>query len=355
MHKWNFNSFMKVPKAADNWLQWWILNVKSTFKTITRPAPGIVIYTDASTKQWGAYDQTHKQKTNGFWSAEEQNLHINVLELKACQLGIMSFCKGKKNIHVRVYMDNTTSCAYINKYGGKFDNLDKIAREIWFWCIERNIFLSAAHVAGSKNIEADKMSRENNDDLEWSLSLSVFDKLHALFPKIKLDLFASRLNTKCSKYVSRRPEPEAMAVDAFSLEWDSDIYYIFGPFSLTAQILKKMEEDKTKEALVVLPLWPSQNWWPTLTNLIIGQCYLLPRPQNVLSLPHRPERKHPLTAMRLVAFPLSGKRSASKEFRRTLETSSLNHGDLRQENSMKHILNSGYFSVKGKKIPLIHL
>ena len=37
--------------------------------------------------------------------------------------------------------------------------LNDIARSIWFWCIDRHIHLSASHVAGMLNTEADEMSR----------------------------------------------------------------------------------------------------------------------------------------------------------------------------------------------------
>ena len=81
---------------------------------------------------------------------DEQSLHINIFELKACQIALYSFCKDKADIHVRIYMDNTTSCAYISKYGGKFHELDALAREIWLWCIDKNIHISAAFLPGSR-------------------------------------------------------------------------------------------------------------------------------------------------------------------------------------------------------------
>ena len=55
--------------------------------------------------------------------------------------------------------------------GEKKKELDDIAREIWFWCIGRNLHLATAHIAGRLNTEADEMSRKTNEDLEWSLSV----------------------------------------------------------------------------------------------------------------------------------------------------------------------------------------
>ena len=157
-------------------------------------------------------------KTGGQWSAEEQALHINILELKACQLAIFTFCKDLTNLHVRIFMDNTTSCSYINKLGGKTYELDLLAREIWLWCIDKNIHISAAHLPGRINQEADKRSRFFNDGLEWSLDRETFDMILTLYPQIKVYLFATRLNHNIDSYVSLRPDPHALAVDVFSIE-----------------------------------------------------------------------------------------------------------------------------------------
>ena len=50
---------------------------------------------------------------------------------------------------------------------GKTTELDSIARAIWIWRIERHIHLSAAHIPGKDNCEADEESRRENDDTEW--------------------------------------------------------------------------------------------------------------------------------------------------------------------------------------------
>ena len=83
--------------------------------------------------------------------------------------------------------------------------LDSLAREIWFWCIDKNIHLSAADVPGSENLEADEESRIENDDTEWALNEEMFNIIHEKYPEISIDLFASRINHKLSKYVARRP------------------------------------------------------------------------------------------------------------------------------------------------------
>jgi hypothetical protein len=72
----------------------------------------------------------------------------------------MSICKNICNTHVRIYMDNTTSCTYINKFGGKKAQLNTLAREIWQWCLNKDIHLTAAYVPGTHNKDADELSRK---------------------------------------------------------------------------------------------------------------------------------------------------------------------------------------------------
>ena len=72
-------------------------------------------------------------------------------------------------------------------------------------------------MAGCLNVEADELSRglNLNEDLEWALDMDIFQEIVCRFGKPGIDLFASRLNHKLEKYISFRPDPNAMAVDAF--------------------------------------------------------------------------------------------------------------------------------------------
>ena len=345
VHAGNYDSFMTVPTSILPLLNWWINNIFSSFKQISRGNPDIVLFSDASTKAWGGFHETENLRTGGEWSIMEQESHINVLELKACQLTLQSFCKDKQNLHVRIYMDNTTSCSYILKYGGKVPELDAMAREIWFWCLERNIHLSAGHVAGVENCEADEESRTINDDTEWALQQKVFDEIKNLHPYLSVDLFASRLNHKLEKYVTRRADPNAMAIDAFSFVWKNDYFFIFPPFSLIGRILRKIEEDEA-DAIIVAPVWRTQSWWPCLLSLISAECHQITRTNKTLYLPHKPGKVHPIRTMRLGIFPISGKHSKVEAYHKKLANSFWAHGGNPPKNNITPTSISGYHSAE---------
>ena len=69
----------------------------------------------AYTQDWGAVCQG--VRTGGRWTAEESQSHINMLELKAAFLAILSFLKEQEAVNVLVRLDNRTAIAYLNRMG----------------------------------------------------------------------------------------------------------------------------------------------------------------------------------------------------------------------------------------------
>lgn len=336
----NYESYMKVTDDLKDHIKWWIDHIDTAYKPVTSSNPDLIISTDSSLTGWGAHIETENLSANGVWSTDEQSLHINLLELKACQMALLSFCKQRNDIHVQILTDNTTTCAYINKLGGRKTNLNDIARDIWLWCIERNIHLSSSYIPGTMNTAADRLSRTFNDDLEWSLDARVFQTIVSVFGKMDIDLFASRLNAKLNNYVSRYPEPNACAIDAFSINWDHGLLFINPPFSVISRILKKLQTDQG-EAVLVAPIWETQCWWPILLQLLCQEWYCLPPPQKILSLPHKPNIRHPLSRMKLGVFRISGKPWQNKGSQNKEQTLFWRHGGVLPNVNIPHISGDG--------------
>ena len=55
--------------------------------------------------------------------------------------------------------------------------LRKVARDIWLWCIEKKIWLSATRIPGIQNETADRLRRNFQNRTEWQLQPSVFKLL----------------------------------------------------------------------------------------------------------------------------------------------------------------------------------
>ena len=48
------------------------------------------------------------------WKSDEI-VHINILELKTIQIGILACCKQKKHKHARIMSGNASAISYVNK------------------------------------------------------------------------------------------------------------------------------------------------------------------------------------------------------------------------------------------------
>ncbi|CAG2208359.1 unnamed protein product [Mytilus edulis] len=216
----NFDAKMTLSDGNISDLNWWVNNINSSFKPMTLIDPQFILNTDSSNTGWGAVVQDTLFETKGFWSYEEQKNHINFLELKAALLALIWFCSSRNNIHVKVYLDNMVAVNYINKMGGRIVKLNNLTKELWIWCIQRKIWVTACHLPGVANIEADRLSRSINVDIEWKLHDDVFNIIDCLFGPHDVDLFASKFNHQLPRYFSYLPDKYAEAVDAFSSDWE---------------------------------------------------------------------------------------------------------------------------------------
>ncbi|KYQ54576.1 hypothetical protein ALC60_14850 [Trachymyrmex zeteki] len=288
-------------------LIWWKLNAVIGSNPIRTQVYIIEIFSDSSLSGWRCYCKG--SEAFGFWNRQERKNHINYLELLAAFFAIKCFASKLSQCEILLRLDNNTAIAYVNKAGGvRFPHLSKLSRKIWEWCEERKIWLRASYIPLAENIEADRASRNVNIDSEWELSQRIFEQIKKRFGPFSVDLFASRLNAKCKKFYSRFPDPEAKAVDAFTVSWKDENFYAFPPFALILRTLRKIINDKAIGTTVV-PLWPTQPWYPLLTSLLIEPTIIFRPNSSLLSSPYR-DKSHPLAShLSLMAARLSGQLS----------------------------------------------
>ena len=199
----------------------------------------------------------------------EAQYHINYLEMLAIHLALQTFAKAWATTHIRVMCDNSTAVNVINHMGTSHsDSCNSLAKEIWEWCIARDIWVSVAHIPGKQNLVADFESRRNQREAEWRLNKAALQNaLSTLNFQPDIDLFASRINYLFPKYVSYRPNPQAFAIDAFSLQWSRLDFYAFPPFSVIPAVLSKIQREEAL-GVVALPDWPAQGWYPKALEML---------------------------------------------------------------------------------------
>ena len=354
----DFDQTMVLSERSRSEIVWWLQNVSAVNgKSINVSSPDLYLRTDASNVGWGAVLDCC-DSTQGRWLVEESRLHINVLELRAIKFGLFSLCGTCHSVHICIRSDNVSAVSYINSIGGSVQTLHEEAKEIWLWCIQRQIMLTAVHIAGKANILPDKLSREFSDCSEWKLKAEIFQNLCDKFFYPDIDLFSSRLNKQVDCYVSWFPDPKALTADAFSISWSNfNAPYIFAPFSLLPRILWKVEQEKVRKVLIVFPLWTTQSWYPKLLNLLISVPVQLPMCKDLLMLVHN-GKFHPMNKRKLflVALVISGNICQIEEFQKSLQRSSEIHGGRVPINSMNMHGNLGYCGVvNGRLIPLHQL
>src|ERR1700757_4882965 len=92
--------------------------------------------------------------------------------------------------HIRIMCDNTTTIAYVNKFGGtRSPALLQLAHRIWSFCLRMNTRFHLQYVASLFN-PADAPSRRMTAQLEWRIHPKFFQRLEGKWCPHTIDMFA---------------------------------------------------------------------------------------------------------------------------------------------------------------------
>ena len=355
-NKGNFDRPMTLSSEAKSDIQWWIDSISEAYNPVNHGDPDIIMTTDASLLGWGAC--LDGMTTGGRWNPDEATHDINYLEMLAVLFALQSFSDKVSAKHIKLIVDNTTAVATINQMGTCHSNLNnKLVQQIWEWCILHGVWLTVAHIPGKSNTEADRESRLTRKETEWCLDRSIYSAvIQKLDVTPDIDLFASRLNHQLKPYIAYRPDPGALAVNAFHISWKEYTFYAFPPFCIIQRGLQKINIDQAT-GIIIVPNWPTQTWWPYLMSMLINYPIILPRKTRTLFLPAQPQEIHPLhTKLELLACHLSGTSCLTKEFQKKLQNLSSNPGGQGHRSNIQLTLKDGKCSVlQGKLIPFVVL
>ena len=245
-------------------------------------------------------------------------------------------------------MDNSIAVVYVNiGEGTKSSTLAELAVELWAVCHWNNIWITAQHLPGTQNVDADWASRHFNKRTEWTLDKSIFKRIVRKFYTPEVDLFASRLNHQLPKYVSRHPHPEAMSVDAMTLQWNKWISFIHppahsnasshpeedsgGPGDLSAHCPKLGGTDMVSTPAAVVDRHPSD-----FANVGAHNIFTIQPIQ----------ARHPLwRTLKLAVWPLSGDAVKQEAFHHRCATYSWPPGEMEQRKDTKVPVSYGVAGV----------
>jgi len=286
---------------------WANLTVLNTTKSIIPDQAVQMLFTDSSDYGYGAVCQG--EPFWGYWLPSDFCYNINVKELLAIQLAFSHFLAMFRNQTVLILTDNMACMFYLLKQGGtKCAHMTLITLEIYALAIEHNVTIMAKHIPGKKNITADLLSRMENEYLEWKLDYQ------ALLPFLQqhcptVDMFASHRNARLPRYVSWRPEVQALWTDAFSQSWIGELPYIFPPPGLLLRILRKIYVEQLPKAMIIAPFWPNQTYFPRLMEMTLIPPQTIPYSPQLVTCPIS-GRPHPLgKTLKLTCFLIGGQES----------------------------------------------
>lgn len=313
-----------ISEEAMNELSHWLWSLQeSKGRQLIMPTPTMLLTTDASRSGWGAWvsrpdnPEDTLAHTWGFWAQEEQNRSSNWREATATLLGLRTFHQLLRGHSLKVRTDNQANVAAINHMGTSVPALCAIAKDTHLLAKDLGITLRAQHLPGLRNDWADRLSRTAKDSTDWKLHPDLFAQLCRHWFRPTIDLFATRVNRQVPRFYSYRPDPDALATDAFLQPWAQDMCYANPPFNLVGRTLTKLAAESVPLFLLVAPIWTSQPWWPVLMDLLADCPLLLPKGINTY-LPG-----HLGSALGIgppswdsAAFLLSGQRSTVEAFRK---------------------------------------
>ena len=199
-------------------------------------------------------------------------LHINVLELKAVNLALLTFKKQRSlkavQLSNRQHHSTTLLCEIWGRGG---PNVTEIKQRNLAATPDHNYcrITSKFFEYGGRLVVLKQQGPIRMETLPKSISASLPEEGNAQ------NLFATRLSYQLPQYFAWKLNSFSQGTDALLLIWCNQFLYAFPPFFL---ILRP-----NRELLLVPPTWQSQIWYPLLLEMSIVRPLLLPRNTSLIN------------------------------------------------------------------------
>jgi hypothetical protein len=240
--------------------------------------PHQVIYTDASDWGWGAtLDMYQDDTTHGWFQGPKLREHINYKEAEAVVESILYY--NLSQVHLQLWIDNTTVWWYIHKWGGRVQKLNEVVRRLWVLCQQRGITITPHYIPTQLN-PADKPSRAVPHPLhQSSLQSWVMEHIHQVFLKLRnftpeWDWMASQDNAVCQQFITEEQNLFTQDLTKITPGW------VNPPWFLIPRVLGYLQTFPSQvKVLMVVPHHHRAPWWPLWEKLQDTVVYMAIQPQ----------------------------------------------------------------------------
>lgn len=169
--------------------------------------------------------------------------------------------------------DSISTYSVVRKGGSsRSERLTAVVRRLMVYCMVYNITLATQYVGSGViiNSGADLLSRSADTSDGGKLNPAMFAKLWSVWGPFTADMFASSATAQSVPGGRRLPywsmfaDGHSAGVDALTAWWrELGRVYAFPPVKLVGEVIQLVLEQGA-QALLVVPAWPAQWWWPVL-------------------------------------------------------------------------------------------
>ena len=142
----SYQTKIKLRQQSLAELKWWKESLLlQNGKPLKMEMPQLIIRKEASKTCWRAVCQ--RTTTRETWSYQEMTKHINVLELIAVKLAILTFTRRKSITPIYLQIDNITALSYLVKLGEtRSQQLLQASKKIWDYLLANQIAVTAEYL-----------------------------------------------------------------------------------------------------------------------------------------------------------------------------------------------------------------
>ncbi|KAA6375152.1 MAG: putative reverse transcriptase, partial [Streblomastix strix] len=235
--------------------------------------PQVILTVDASASSWVATLKLQNPEEEIWfqadWSDKWKLSSSNQRETAAvfCALTCSEhFLKSQRVTVPKIERDNSETSFNLNR-GAAAVSLQKLIEKILEKVEDLGLQIQSLHVQGIENTTPDSLSRLATTR-DYSLQSEVLVEVLSQFQvKPTIDMFSNRRNCKIKRFVSVTQDRWAVTLNFLSMSWKSEIPYLHPPIPLIPATLSKLKRQGV-QALLIVPNWPSQPWWPELRSMM---------------------------------------------------------------------------------------
>ena len=290
-----FTNWVRLSRLSRRCIQWWIdlESAPEVGRRIWDPPVNLPWTCDACTTKgmgWGATlpsspltgdpQQSLGLPCAGIWTDTERAMGITPLELRAVRKslecyrrwprsgdwanpqGWISLIAGRSLL---LWEDNAAVVSILNNYAVSVPHMRDDLYAIMNILEMEDAWMQTRYVKSLEN-PSDYFSRMPSK-AEWVLEQSVANRWMRFWQPCTVDRFADLASARLPRFNSPYPCRGCEWVNAFTTSWEGECSWINPPWKDIGRIVLRLEQEPGAAAVLLLPYWPGQVWWPRLLSL----------------------------------------------------------------------------------------